>query len=465
MKIKLALLLLIISNISIYSSEFLLNHENWEVYNGENWEKTNIESFENSNSVLLKNDFYLEDIDFSYLNIPDLLMFDKTTINNVEIGQLHPGEFSNFMGGREYFIPPSVLKVGKNSLVIQLSWIDELNGSLSKDISLLSKEEYKKKHIINNLTWNILPLVFIGIFLITSVSLFVKYLFNRGCKHYFLMSLRLVIITLSFISVSSPVKLFNISNIVTVWYIIIILLFINITLYYQSLIKRYYNRYNIILSLLLFLSLINSIALLSILTATLVFNLKNLNSLEKKGDASIVYIHSLIDLTGVFLSVLTIIIYTIIPNFDAGSIMMFLSLIISVNYVLMHIRLDTLNKKKYESIQEKATSNKGEERVLEVIKYINNNIQSPLYRDDLAASIGYTSSYFSTIFNSITGKTFSAYLNELRITKAIELMRDPELKISYIAFEVGFESLSTFNRVFKSIHEVPPSKFRKLSLC
>ncbi len=53
------------------------------------------------------------------------------------------------------------------------------------------------------------------------------------------------------------------------------------------------------------------------------------------------------------------------------------------------------------------------------------------------------------------------YLRKLQIHKALELLANPELKISEIAFSCGFESLSNFNTCFKKHLGVTPSEYRK----
>ena len=69
--------------------------------------------------------------------------------------------------------------------------------------------------------------------------------------------------------------------------------------------------------------------------------------------------------------------------------------------------------------------------------------------------------YFCKVFKQSIGMTFTDYLNRLRIEKAKNLLANPHKHISEIAFEVGFESLSQFNRSFKRITGETPTRFRK----
>jgi AraC-like DNA-binding protein len=69
--------------------------------------------------------------------------------------------------------------------------------------------------------------------------------------------------------------------------------------------------------------------------------------------------------------------------------------------------------------------------------------------------------YFCKLFKRETGSNFTDYLARIRIEKARTLLLNPNLRISEIAFEVGFQSLTHFNRVFKRLTGLPPSQYRR----
>ena len=60
----------------------------------------------------------------------------------------------------------------------------------------------------------------------------------------------------------------------------------------------------------------------------------------------------------------------------------------------------------------------------------------------------------------MTGLNFTDYLSRVRIEKAKNLLLNPNLRVSEIAFEVGFQSLTHFNRVFKKILGQSPTDYR-----
>ena len=68
--------------------------------------------------------------------------------------------------------------------------------------------------------------------------------------------------------------------------------------------------------------------------------------------------------------------------------------------------------------------------------------------------------YLSEEFKRVTGSKFVDYIARARVEKACELLSIPNLRISEIAFEVGFQSLSQFNRTFKRLSGKSPTEHR-----
>jgi len=67
---------------------------------------------------------------------------------------------------------------------------------------------------------------------------------------------------------------------------------------------------------------------------------------------------------------------------------------------------------------------------------------------------------FCKLFRKATGLTFTKYLSRTRVEKAKNLLLNPNLRISEIAYEVGFQSLTHFNRVFKNTVGESPTEYR-----
>jgi AraC-like DNA-binding protein len=79
---------------------------------------------------------------------------------------------------------------------------------------------------------------------------------------------------------------------------------------------------------------------------------------------------------------------------------------------------------------------------------------------DVAKAVNTSSFYFCKMFRKLAGINFTDYLSRLRIERARNLLLNPNLRISEIAYEVGFQSLTHFNRVFKRILGQSPTNFR-----
>lgn len=94
-------------------------------------------------------------------------------------------------------------------------------------------------------------------------------------------------------------------------------------------------------------------------------------------------------------------------------------------------------------------------------KYIEENITEELPLSRVASAVNTSSFYFCKMFKKVTGLNFTHYVSRVRVEKAKELLQNPNLRISEIAFEVGFQSLTHFNRVFRNITGVSPTQFRR----
>jgi len=95
------------------------------------------------------------------------------------------------------------------------------------------------------------------------------------------------------------------------------------------------------------------------------------------------------------------------------------------------------------------------------IRYIHEHYNENITVSELAALEHYNHSYYSDWFLKETGKSPSAYIQEVRLNKAKELLRNTDLPILHIAIQVGFEHQSSLTRLFQKYEEITPSQFRK----
>ena len=99
--------------------------------------------------------------------------------------------------------------------------------------------------------------------------------------------------------------------------------------------------------------------------------------------------------------------------------------------------------------------------ILKAIAYIRENYANKIAQEDVANYLSITPEYLSTLFHREMNKTFSAFVNEFRVSHAKRLLKGSDLKIYEIAERVGFTDTKYFNRVFKDIEGVSPKEFRE----
>ena len=116
------------------------------------------------------------------------------------------------------------------------------------------------------------------------------------------------------------------------------------------------------------------------------------------------------------------------------------------------------NPNRYNS--EVPITDSSEKKLELIIDFINKNFKSDISREGLAEAVDVSPNYLSSLFNQFMGIRIDEYINKLRIEEAAQQLKQTNSNIIDVAFSVGFESIPTFNRAFKKIYEVTPSKFR-----
>ena len=93
-------------------------------------------------------------------------------------------------------------------------------------------------------------------------------------------------------------------------------------------------------------------------------------------------------------------------------------------------------------------------------QYIQEHQGDELSLGEVSKAVNTSTFYFCKMFKKYTGVNFTNYVSRLRIEKAKNLLLNPNLRVSEIAYEVGFQSLTHFNRVFKKIIGQSPTEYR-----
>ena len=102
------------------------------------------------------------------------------------------------------------------------------------------------------------------------------------------------------------------------------------------------------------------------------------------------------------------------------------------------------------------------DRFNKVYQYMIKNYMNQIRLEEIASIAGLSSTAFCRYFKKRTKRTFVEFLNEIRIGRAKRLLIEDKMKISTIALEVGFSSLSNFIDQFKKHSKMLPIEFLKL---
>jgi YesN/AraC family two-component response regulator len=93
--------------------------------------------------------------------------------------------------------------------------------------------------------------------------------------------------------------------------------------------------------------------------------------------------------------------------------------------------------------------------------FIEDHQAEDLHLGQVAKAVNTSAFYFCKVFKQATGLTFTDYLARVRVEKVKNLLLNPHVRVSEAAFQVGFQSLSQFNRVFRKITGESPSSYRE----
>lgn len=107
-----------------------------------------------------------------------------------------------------------------------------------------------------------------------------------------------------------------------------------------------------------------------------------------------------------------------------------------------------------------ARFSESDTRIGRVCAHINRHFAEPLYLQHVAALAHLTPAAFCRFFRRATGKTFTAFVNEVRLSQAARLLQETALGVTEICFRSGYGNLANFNRHFRRLHGVAPREYR-----
>ncbi len=103
---------------------------------------------------------------------------------------------------------------------------------------------------------------------------------------------------------------------------------------------------------------------------------------------------------------------------------------------------------------------KNSDSLKRVLEYITNNYMNEISVTALSKRFGYSEYYFMKLFKKYTGITLTEYVNNFRLNVAGKQLIDSDDAVVDIAYQVGFNNISYFNKQFKSVYNTTPKQFR-----
>ncbi|MFT5858167.1 MAG: AraC-like DNA-binding protein [Flavobacteriaceae bacterium] len=123
------------------------------------------------------------------------------------------------------------------------------------------------------------------------------------------------------------------------------------------------------------------------------------------------------------------------------------------------------NTKAYEYLasasQFDSYNEKEGKRMNQIFQFTMQEYHRVILLDEVASLANMTPNAFCRYFKQRTRKTYVSFLNEIRISKACELIKATELTVAQACYQSGFNNLSHFNRIFKKVRGCSPSEYAK----
>jgi two-component system response regulator YesN len=113
-------------------------------------------------------------------------------------------------------------------------------------------------------------------------------------------------------------------------------------------------------------------------------------------------------------------------------------------------------------ILEETFSGRGERLIQTAIRYIEEHYEKRITLLEISEMLGISAGYFSSLFSQKMGKTFSDYVNWVKICHAKRLLEEHQYLVYEVAEMLGFENAYYFSRVFKKVTGMTPTEYEGL---
>lgn len=99
--------------------------------------------------------------------------------------------------------------------------------------------------------------------------------------------------------------------------------------------------------------------------------------------------------------------------------------------------------------------------ISKVINHIEQHLDEPMHLEELAKVAGYSPYHFSRIFKQETGENIAAMVKRLKLAQGVKQLLNLDMPITEVGQETGYETPSSFNKVFKKAFACSPSAYRQ----
>lgn len=100
--------------------------------------------------------------------------------------------------------------------------------------------------------------------------------------------------------------------------------------------------------------------------------------------------------------------------------------------------------------------------IKDILKYVRDNYKNDISNITAANFLDINEAYFCRLFKKETGYTFGQYLTHYRIHVGAELLKNFDLRVNEVAFQVGFSDSNYFSLIFKKIMKMTPSQYQNI---
>lgn len=423
--------------------------------------------------------------EFRGVSLGRLYYIDTTYVNGIKVGQYEEEDYGNGHFPRNYPIPPGILKKGKNTILIYLGIYGREYGGMSRNGEILAGSSFQYRKVADNVIYRQIPMGIV-IFLLGQVIFNLIFLIRKmnmriNTVSALLCSSLIFYIFLIFSPWSFPgpdmriTLLWSCTAFVPIFYLKLVQAFYRVEL--TSL-----NRVAIPIFLAAFISIIinpNTVSswylgrisggIILLFAMIVIFYAIYQGNRIKPGN--IIYVLIFFGIfPGLFIAwdiINYLLIYHYPPMTHTFTLPLFIvgmMVFIVDETIKREITVDQLYRelKNYTAqTRDTVITATTEEKLKRVQDFLEENYRSDISREGLADAMDMSPDHMSRMFKAHTGKKINEFINEQRVRDASISLVETDERITDIAFNVGFESLATFNRVFLKITGYSPTQYRK----